>query len=399
MSDPLDVVVFGATGYVGALVAAHLAQAAPAGARLGLAGRSKEKLEKVRDHLDRDWPLIVVDAADPAELVESAKVVCTTVGPYAKYGYPLVEACARSGTHYVDLTGEVLFHRHVIDALDGVAQAGGAKVVPSCGYDSIPSDLAVLMLAEQVKADGEGTLRDTTLVASFKGGISGGTVDSLRNQVDAVASDPSLAAIVADPYALSPDRDAEPALASPPDRAGVSRGADGRWTGPFVMAQYNTRIVRRSNALQDWAYGRELRYQERMGFGRGPLGPLLAAGAVAGLAVTEPAMGFGPARAVLDRVLPDPGSGPSQRTRERGRFRMDVTTTTTTGARYAAVFAGKGDPGYSQTAVMMGQSALCLALDHLPARAGVLTPATAMGDALVARLRAQGMELSVRRTA
>lgn len=397
MTD-LDVVVFGATGYVGSLVAAHLAEAADAGARIGLAGRSKEKLEQVRDRVARDWPLLVVDASDPAEMVESAKVVCTTVGPYARYGVPLVEACARTGTHYVDLTGEVLFHRQVVQTLDDVARASGAKVVPSCGYDSIPSDLSVLLLADQVRADGEGTLTDTVLAASFKGGISGGTVDSLRYQVDAVKREPGLAAVVADPYNLSPDRSAEPTVTQPADRAGVARGEGGRWTGPFVMAQYNTRVVRRSNALQDWAYGRELRYQERMSFGRGPLGPLLAAGAVAGLSVTEPAMAFGPSRAVLDRVLPEPGSGPSERTRERGHFRMDVTTTTTTGARYEAVFAGKGDPGYSQTAVMMGQSALCLALDELPDRAGVLTPATAMGQALAARLRAQGMELSVRRT-
>jgi short subunit dehydrogenase-like uncharacterized protein len=395
--NDLDLVLFGATGYVGGLVAAHLAAAAPEGVRIGLAGRSKDKLERVRDGLDRDWPLLVVDAAEPDELVDNARVVCTTVGPYARYGGPLVEACARTGTHYLDLTGEVLFHRHVIDTLDEVARASGARVVPSCGYDSIPSDLGVLLLAEQARADAEGTLGETTAVATLRGGISGGTVDSLRAQVDAVAADRSLAAVVADPYCLSPDREAEPPLGATPDRAGVSRGPDGGWTGPFVMAQYNTRIVRRSNALQGWAYGRELRYQERMGFGSGLLSPVAAAVGVATLAVAEPAMGFRPTRALLDRVLPDPGSGPGEQTRARGWFRMDVSTTTTTGARYRAVVAGPGDPGYAATAVMMGQSALCLALDELPDGSGVLTPATAMGDALVARLRAQGLELSVTR--
>jgi short subunit dehydrogenase-like uncharacterized protein len=165
MTD-LDVVVFGATGFVGALVAEHLARVAPDGARIGLAGRSKEKLERVRDGLDRDWPLLVVDARDPSELTESARVVCTTVGPYVRYGRPLVDACARTGTHYLDLTGEVPFVRDVIDDLHDVAVASGARLVPSCGYDSIPSDLAVLLLAEQARADGEGDLRDTTLVAS-----------------------------------------------------------------------------------------------------------------------------------------------------------------------------------------------------------------------------------------
>jgi short subunit dehydrogenase-like uncharacterized protein len=396
MTD-LDVAVFGATGYVGELVAQHLAATAPGGARIGLAGRSKEKLEQVRDRIDRDWPLLVVDAADPAELVESARVVCTTVGPYARYGRPLVDACAATGTHYLDLTGEVVFHREVIDALHDEAVSTGAKIVPSCGYDSIPSDLAVLLLAEQARADGAGTLGETTHVACLKGGVSGGTVDSLRGQVETVKAHPELRKLVEDPYSLSPDRDAEPRLAERPDRAGVAKGEDGTWTGPFVMAQYNSRVVRRSNALLDYAYGRELRYQEQMGFGRGPLGPVLAGAAATFLPLAEPAFGFGPTRAVLDRVLPKPGEGPSEQARENGWFRSVVTTTTTSGARYQAVVAGKGDPGYALTAVMMGQSALSLAFDEIPDRAGVLTPATALGLPLVERLRAQGMELSVTR--
>jgi short subunit dehydrogenase-like uncharacterized protein len=392
----LDVVVFGATGYVGALVAEHLARVVSEDVRIGLAGRSKERLERVRDGLDRDWPLLVVDAEDPAELVDSARVVCTTVGPYARYGRPLVEACARTGTHYLDLTGEVLFVREVIDDLHDVAVSTGARIVPSCGYDSIPSDLAVLMLAEQAAADGAGTLRDTVLLASVRGGISGGTVDSMRAQVDALKADPSRRSLIDDPYGLSPDRAAEPDVPQPPDRAPLGRDSQGRWTGPFVMAQYNTRVVRRSNALLGYAYGRELRYAERMAFGRSPLGAVLAGGTAVTLPLGERAFAFGPARSVLDRVLPKPGTGPSAETREKGWFRMDVTTTTTTGATYDAVVAGSGDPGYAATAVMMGESALCLALDEIPDRAGVLTPATAMGAALAERLRAQGMELSVR---
>ncbi len=396
MTD-LDIVVFGATGFVGALVAEHLAQSAPAGVRIGLAGRSKERLEQVRDGLDRDWPLLVVDARDPAELVDSARVVCTTVGPYARYGRPLVEACARSGTHYLDLTGEVVFVREVIDELHDIAVASGARLVPSCGYDSIPSDLAVLMLAEQARLDGAGELTDTTLLASFKGGVSGGTVDSLRNQVDTVKAQPQLRSLIEDPYSLSPDRAAEPQQEELPDRARVGKDAEGRWTGPFVMAQYNTRVVRRSNALLGYAYGHGLRYQERMTFGSGPLAPVLAGAAVTVLPLAEPAMAFGPTRALLDKLLPKPGQGPSEKARAAGWFRMDVDTTTSTGARYLAVVAGQGDPGYAATAVMMAQSALCLAMDEIPDRAGVLTPATAMGNALAQRLRDQGMELGVTR--
>lgn len=394
MSD-LDVVVFGATGYVGRLVAEHLVRSAPAGARIGLAGRSKDKLERVRDDLDCDWPLLVVEAEDPAELVASARVVCTTVGPYARYGWPLVEACARSGTHYLDLTGEMLFHRRAIDELHAVAQASGARIVPSCGYDSIPSDLAVHLLAERAHADGAGDLTQTTLVASMKGGVSGGTVDSLRGQVEQLAREPHLAPIVDDTYALSPDREAEPDLGDEREGRAVSRTADGGWLGPFVMAPYNTRVVRRSNALTGWSYGRTLRYAERMSFGRSPLSPLLAVGSAATLGLAPAAMGFGPTRALLDRLLPAPGEGPSPAEREAGWFRMDVTTVTTTGARYRAVVASKGDPGYAATAVMMGQGALALAFDDLPDRSGVLTPATSMGEALVGRLRAHGMELSV----
>jgi len=392
----LDVVVFGATGFVGKLVAEHYARTQPQ-ARIGLAGRSKEKLELVRDGLDVDWPLIVCDATEPQQLVEAARVVCTTVGPYAKYGWPLVEACARSGTDYVDLTGETLFVRPLIDRFHDVARETGARVVPSCGFDSIPSDLGVLLLAEQAAADGEGTLRDTTMVVSLRGGVSGGTVDSMRVHLDGVKDDPAARKLVDDPYSLSPDRGTEPELGPQPDSRPARREPDGRWTAPFLMARYNTRVVRRSNALTGWSYGRELRFEERMALGGGPLAPVVAqVGAVAqGLA--EVAMGSGRIRPLLDRLLPSPGEGPTAKTRERGWFRAEFRATTTTGARYRAVVAGKGDPGYAATAVMLGESALCLAVDGVDSPGGVLTPATAMGSRLVERLRRAGLELTVAR--
>jgi short subunit dehydrogenase-like uncharacterized protein len=393
-----DLVVFGATGFVGRLLAAYLAEAAPAGTRIALAGRSRARLLEVRAGLPasaREWPVLEADSGDPASLVALAAqthVLATTVGPYARYGLPVVEACAAAGTHYADLTGEVLFVREAIDRVDAVARETGARIVHAAGYDSIPSDLSAMLLAARAAADGAGGLRDVRLVAYLRGGFSGGTIDSMRAQVEAMHENPALRRVAGDPFALSPDRDAEPDTRQPRDAGPPARTPDGRWTAPFVMASYNTRIVRRSNALQDWAYGRGMSYGEVMGTGRGPVGAVTAVGLTAGLAGTLAAMSFAPTRAVLDRVLPAPGSGPSEEARRKGWFTMVVDAGTEDGRRYRATAAGKGDPGYAATAVMLGESALALALDgdRLPDRAGSLTPATALGDVLVERLRAAG---------
>lgn len=393
-----DLAVYGATGFVGRLLARYLADNAPDGLRIALAGRSRARLEEMRAQLPaagREWALVEADSTDPGSLralAESTRVLATTVGPYARYGLPVVEACARAGTHYADLTGEVLFVREAIDRCDAVARETGARIVHACGYDSIPSDLSVLLLARRAEADRAGGLRDVQLVASARGGVSGGTVDSLRAQLEAMQRDPALRRVVGDPFALSPDRAAEPDTPQPRDAGPPARTTDGRWTAPFVMAPFNTRIVRRSNALQGWAYGRGLAYGEVMGAGRGPVGALTAGGITAGLLGAVSAMGFAPTRGLLDRLLPTPGTGPSEAVREKGWFRMVVDATTEDGRRYRATAAGKGDPGYAATAVMLGESALALAADgdRLPERAGSLTPATALGEVLVERLRAAG---------
>lgn len=323
------------------------------------------------------------------------------MGPYARCGLPLVQACAQAGTDYLDLAGELLFVRACIDAAHQRAVATGARIVHSCGFDSVPSDLAVLILSERVHADGEGELTDTTLVVrGLKGGLSGGTIDSLRAEIDAVRADRKMAEQLADPYVLSPDRAAEPELGGEPDTTGVQHDGElGGWTAPFVMAPYNTRIVRRSNALQGWSYGRRFRYREVIGCGASVVSPAVALAVAGGTWAAAAGLAFPPARTLLDRLLPAPGSGPSARTRERGYFRLEVHTTTSTGARYVCRVSAQGDPGYAATAVMMGESTLCLAADTvaLPRAAGVLTPATAMGGALVARLRAAGMVLTVDR--
>jgi short subunit dehydrogenase-like uncharacterized protein len=403
----LDVVLFGATSFVGRLCAEYLARAAPPQARIGLAGRSRERLGNLQGALGGragDWPLLVADTADRRsldELARTTRVLATTVGPYRRYGMPVVESCAGAGTHYADLTGEVLFMREAIDRFDAVAADSGARIVHNCGFDSIPSDLGVLLLHEAATADGAGQLEDVTLVvAAMRGGASGGTVASLKGAVDEARKDRELAAVLEDPYALSPDRDAEPSLGPEHDMRGVQHDHElGMWLGPFIMGSINTRVVRRSNALQGWAYGPRFRYREVMGFGSGPLGAAQAGAIAGGVGALVAGLSIGPARAVLDRVLPSPGEGPSEKQRERGFFRIETHARTSSGARYLCRVAAQGDPGYKSTAVMFGESSLCLALDgeQLPPRAGVLTPATAMGDALVARLRSAGQTFEVQR--
>jgi len=404
-----DVVVYGATGFVGKLTAAYLAEHAPDDTRIALAGRSRERLEEVRNRLGGravDWPVLVADSSDRAALDEiagSARAIATTVGPYAKYGMPLLVACAEAGTHYADLTGEVLFIREAIERCDATARQSGARIVNSCGFDSIPSDLGVQALHDRVRADGEGELEDTTFVLTgVKGGVSGGTLASLTAGIDELRRNPEIRKVVADPYSLSPARDKEPDLGKEPDvHAPVRFDELGGWMAPFVMASFNTRVVRRSNALQDWAYGRRLRYRELMRTGPGPVGLAKAAGITAGLGVAVGTIALPPTRALVDRFLPAPGEGPSEKTRSNGYFRIEVHTRTSTGARYVAHVAAKGDPGYAATAVMLGESALSLALDgdKLPVAAGVLTPATAMNGALADRLRAAGFTLEVSRQA
>ncbi len=401
----LDVVVHGATGFVGRLTAAYLADHAPDGVRVGLSGRSAERLEAVRAELGARaaaWPVITADAHDATglrALAERTRVVATTVGPYRRHGLPLVEACVAAGTHYADLTGEVLFMRETVERLHGPAQASGARIVHTCGFDSIPSDLGVLLLHERAAADGAGALEEATLVVrAMRGGMSGGTLASLTGQVDEARRDPSLARAALDPYALSPDRAAEPDLGPQRDVPVLEHDDElGTWLGPFVMASINTRVVRRSNALLGHAYGPRLRYRETMAFGRGPVGRVSAAAVNAGLGAFVAGLAFPPTRFVLDRVLPSPGEGPSEQARKRGFFKIATHARTSSGARYTARIEAQGDPGYQATAVMLGESALALALDEarLPERSGVLTPATALGGVLVDRLRAAGQTLAV----
>jgi saccharopine dehydrogenase (NAD+, L-lysine-forming) len=402
----LDVLLYGATGSVGRLTAQYLARS---GLRVGLAGRSAERLDGVWQALPdeaRGWPLIVTDVGELGRLAARTRVMISTVGPYAANGLPVVAACAAAGTNYVDLAAEVPFVRSSIDAHHEEAAASGARIVHSCGFDSIPSDLTVYALHQRVIADGTGELADTTLVlraANYAMGFSRGTVDTMFELMRTGWGDPQARRMLDDPYSLSPDRAGEPDLGRQPD-VSLHRGEElapelaGLWTSGYLMALYNTRCVRRTNALLGWAYGRRFRYTETASMGSSPVAPAMAA--MTNATITG-ASRLGGAylrmfpRGLLEGLIPKPNGDGAP----RGHYRVETYATTTSGARYVASMAQEGDPGYAATAVLLGESALALAKDRgqLPDRRGVLTPASAMGDVLLKRLAAVGVTVDTTR--
>lgn len=388
-----DIVLLGASGFVGRFTAAHLARSAPDGVRIAVAGRSRERLEAVRDDLGVDWPIIEVDTSDEGgveALAAATRVVATTVGPYLRYGVGVVAACARAGTSYADLSGESAFVARSIRDNHDAAGSTGARIVHSCGFDSVPSDLG-LGLAHA--AAGGGPIAEAVLrVRSARGGISGGTLDSLRQQLLESRTDAGIRRIMANPYALTPGPSARL-----PYRAGgaVLKDRASRWQAPFIMGGYNQQIVQRSNFLTGWGYGQLMRYREVVDTGRGVRAALTARAIAGGSAALFGALSFAPSRAVVDRFLPSPGEGPDDEAIAHGRFAIEVDAYPVTGAPVRTTFSAPFDPGYGGTGVMLGESALSLALDDLPEHAGVLTPMVAMGEALAARLRSHDFTIDV----
>lgn len=398
------VVLYGATGFTGRLVAEHLAEHhATASLRWAIAGRDESRLFALRDDLRRRFPhldaldVIVADSRDPESLdrlVASSAVVCTTVGPYARLGEPLVAACVRRGTDYVDLTGEPQFVRRTIDRHHDVAAAGGVRIVHCCGFDSIPSDLGTFALQDAVIArDGRPCDEVKFLLQDIRGGVSGGTIASMVELLED-ARDPGVAELVYDPYGLNPEGARHGPDTS--DQVGVLRDPVTRtWTGPFVMAPVNTRVVRRTNALLGARYGPEFRYSEVVDTGSGPTGAVRATLLAAGLAGFRAAMHFGPTRALLRRfVLPSPGEGPDRRSIESGHFTARLSGRRDGHEIARVTVHAHRDPGYGATAIMLAESALCLATmprDHAPGPPGVVTPACAMGSALIERLAQHGV--------
>ncbi|MDF3934331.1 saccharopine dehydrogenase family protein [Pseudomonas citronellolis] len=370
-----DLVVYGASGFTGRLVAEYLGQAG-AGVRWAMAGRDAGKLAAVRAELGlpESIPLLVADAADPASLramAERTRLVLTTVGPYQLYGEPLLAACVEAGSDYVDLCGEPAWMRGMIDRYDDAAKRSGARIVFSCGFDSIPFDLGVYFLQQAAKQRfGAPLVRIKGRVSRMKGSFSGGTAASLQATLAAAKADPKIRELLVNPFALTPGFTGP---AQPPADRPEYDAALGSWAAPFIMAAINTRNVHRSNLLLGHAYGQDFVYDEMLLTGPGEQGQAIAQ-AVAG------------DRTMASDKAPKPGEGPSLEERENGFYEVRFLGETADGRTLEAVVAGKRDPGYGSTCRMITQSALCLLNEATGTAGGVWTTAPAMGDALIARL-------------
>ena len=377
----LDVVVYGATGFTGQLVAEYLASryGTDSTIRWALAGRNCSKLEQVRETCGAppETELLVADADEPATLramAQRAKVVLTTVGPYQLYGEPLIAACASEGTDYVDLCGEPLFMAKVIETYSDTARASGARIVFSCGFDSIPFDLGVLFLQNAARARfGAPMPRVKGRVRKMVGTFSGGTAASLKATMAALGRDPSLLQRMIDPFALTPGFSGPP---QPPGNKPLQDPSVDAWVAPFIMAAINTKNVHRSNFLLDHAYGKDFVYDEMLVVGSGDEG----AAAAQAISKHNPLAG--------DKA-PKPGEGPSRAEREAGSYDVLFIGEHPNGHTLRAVVTGDMDPGYGSTSKMIAESALCLVQDH-PAGAtgkgGIYTPAPLFGETLVERL-------------
>jgi short subunit dehydrogenase-like uncharacterized protein len=376
---PYDIVVFGASGYTGRLVAEYLAQEY-AGNDLtwAMAGRSLEKLAAVRAEMGigENLALLEVDVDNTdavREMVTACKVVITTVGPYQLYGDELVKQCAEHGTDYVDLTGEPSWMHGTIARYSAAAKASGARVVHSCGFDSIPFDLGVFTLQQHaINKTGHPIASVKGRVRKMNGGWSGGTIASMRTTMAAVAGTPEIISILTNPFALTEG------FAGPEQPAGATPQYDdelGSWSAPFVMAPINTKNIHRSNFLLGHRYGTDFRYDEMLLTGDGEQGK-----ATADFVAKD--------NSVANSDL-QPGDGPSKEERENGNYDAIFAGVSHDGEMMISSVQGDRDPGYGSTSKMLAEAAMCLLENPGLASGGIWTPAAAMGEALVKRLRAR----------
>jgi len=371
-----DIVVYGATGFTGRLVAEYMAGKNGQGSKWAMAGRSDAKLNAVRDEIGApaDTPLVVADASDPESLrrmVSSTRCIITTVGPYQSYGSDLVAACAELGTDYVDLSGEPLWMHEMIATHHNTAVASGARIVHSCGFDSIPSDLGVLFLQNNAREKlGKVCQRVRLRVRAMNGEFSGGTAASLNETVAAIGEKPELFNVLINPFCLADDFQGPD---QPVDNKPYEDEVMGQWVAPFIMAAINTKNVHRSNKLLGHPYGTDFLYDEMTLCGPGEEGKAIADV----VASTNPLVG--------DDV-PAPGEGPSRESREAGDYNLLLVGTTDDGQELRAVVTGDMDPGYGSTSKMIAESAICLVTECSNTPGGFHTPASAMGETLTRRL-------------
>ena len=410
---PYDLVVFGATSFVGQILSRYLADHFSGGQsetlRWAMAGRSATKLDELKRSLGpagETVPVIVADAADEAQLkamCARTRVVVSTVGPYALHGEPLVKVCAEGGTDYCDLTGETPWIRRMVGRYEHSAQRSGARLVHCCGFDSVPSDMGVYFLQQQaIRQFGAPATHVKMRVRTLKGGASGGTVASAVNVIREAVADPALRKELGNPYSLCPPGHGFTVRQHSVKSAEFD--ADfGAWVAPFVMAAINERVVHRSNALSGQAYGAQFTYDEGLLTGTGVKGRLAAVSVVAGLAGFTVGVALQPTRRLLERfVLPKPGEGPSLEAQLAGRYDLRFFGRTPQGQTLRTRVTGDRDPGYGSTGKMLGQAAASLALDHAKdgvktgRGGGFWTPATLFDDRFIERLvRHAGLRFEV----
>ena len=390
-----DVIVWGATGFTGTLVAEYLLRQYGVDKDLqwAVAGRSDEKLAALIDSLGPEasgLETFVADSFDSESLrslARQSRVVLTTVGPYALYGSALVEACVEEGTHYCDLAGEVQWIRKMIDQHQERAEETGARIVHCCGFDSVPMDIGAWFLQQEAKERfGEYCKSITLLVKATKGSASGGTVASLINLIEESRKDRDVARILVQPYSLNPEGERDGPDGR--DQQSALYNMDARtWTAPFVMAAVNTKVVRRSHALAGYPYGKDFRYQEAVMTGDGPAGWTKAAAMTAAIGSLVLGASFAPSRALLQKfVLPEPGEGPDRELQKEGFFNLMQIGILPDGTVLRTRIAGDQDPGYGSTSKMLSECAVCLAKDPIDVGGGVWTPASVMARPLLKRL-------------
>ena len=392
-----DLVVFGATSFVGQILARYLLEnyGADKEVKWAIAGRSEGKLNQLKSDLGAgaaSLPVILADAADePAlrDLCGQTRVVISTVGPYALFGETLVKVCAETGTDYCDLTGEVQWIRRMIERYEAKAKESGARIVHCCGFDSIPSDMGVWFLQQQSEATFGKPCQDVRMrVKVAKGGLSGGTVASMINVAKEAGADPKLRKELANPFSICPpehrSEKRQPSLKS----AEFDKNFNA-WLAPFVMGAINTRVVHRSNALQGARYGKEFTYDEAIMTGKGAKGRLTAYGMVGALGAFFTASAIKPTRWVVEKLVPKPGEGPSPEDQEKGFYDLRFVGKTTDGKTMITKVTGDRDPGYGSTSKMLGEAGLCLAFDVKDdVKGGFWTPASALDGKLLERLQA-----------